>query len=60
MCHSGFQWSMHTIIANVTSLIAISLGRYSALTVHLSLLSNCPVCDFTLVSFGVCVCVFCF
>ena len=59
MCYSGFQWSMHTIKTNVTSLIALSLGIYSALTVHPPLSSNCPVCDFMLVSLDVCVCVFC-
>ena len=56
ICYSGFQWSIHTIKTKVTSLIALSLGGYSALTVHLSLSSNCPVCDFMLVCLGVCFC----
>ena len=32
MCYSGSQWSMHTkaIKTRVTSLIALSLGGYSA------------------------------
>ena len=30
MCYSGLKWSMHTIETRVTSLIALSLGGYSA------------------------------
>ena len=58
MCYSGFQWSTNTIKTKVTSLIALSLGGYSAFGAYsTSLSSNCPVCDFMLVCLGVCFCV---